>query len=203
ALVTGNVVVHKPSERCPFLGLRLGEVWSSVLPEGVLSTLTGDKRTGAALAADPSIDMIAHVGSTAAGHSIRAAAAARGAHVICENGGNDALIVASDVDPRWAAEQAALGAFANAGQICTSVERIIVHREIANGFTEELVRAAAGYDEQRMPPLVDGDLRTRVHGQVERAADGGATVLIGGVVPPGPGTRYPATVLTGCEPQMD
>src|SRR5690625_2205145 len=136
ALVTGNVVVHKPSERCPQLGERLGELLEPAFPTGVFTTLSGPGETGADLVANPEVDMIAHVGSTATGRRIARAAALTGAHVILENGGNDALIVDAGVDPVWAAQQAALGCFANGGQICTSVERIFVHEQVAETFTE-------------------------------------------------------------------
>jgi betaine-aldehyde dehydrogenase len=195
AVVTGNVVIHKPSERCPHLGLRLGEILGRELPEGVLTTLAGDARVGARLAADPRADVIAHVGSSATGREIAAVAARTGAHTILENGGNDALLVDGDVDPEWAAKQAALGAFANAGQICTSVERIFVHRAIAEPFLAALVAAADRWTDD-LGPLVDERMRTSVHAQVSAAVAAGAQLLTGGHLPEGPGTFYPATVLT-------
>ena len=62
-----------------------------------------------------------------------------------ENGGNDPLIVDEGVDPAWAAEQAALGAFANAGQICVSVERIYCHAALADPFLAALTAEAAAW----------------------------------------------------------
>jgi acyl-CoA reductase-like NAD-dependent aldehyde dehydrogenase len=199
ALVTGNTVVHKPSERCPYTGAWLGGVLSQALPEGVLQTLQGDGSVGAELAAHPDVDLVAHVGSTAAGRSIAESTARTGAKALLENGGNDPLIVDADVDPRWAAEQAATGAFANSGQICVSVERIYVHQDIADAFLSALV-AEAGTRE--LAPLVDRRHRDRVHGQVAEALAQGAEPLIGGNLPKGPGAFYPATVLTGCTPGM-
>lgn len=202
ALVTGNTVIHKPSERCPHLGQRLGALLSGVFPPGVFTTLSGGGDTGAALVAHPEVDMIAHVGSTAAGMCIAQAAAPRGAHVIRENGGNDALIVDAGVDPAWAAQQAALGAFANAGQICTSVERIFVHENLAEEFIAALREEARQWTDQRLGPLVDERMRSEVHRQVRESADQGACILEGGQIPAGPGTAYPATVLTGCTASM-
>jgi len=199
ALVTGNVVLHKPSERCPHLGIRLGEVLSAVLPEGVLTTVTGGSEVGARLVASPQVDVIAHVGSTAAGRRIAAAALETGAHAICENGGNDALVVDEDVDPEWAAAQAALGAFANSGQICTSVERIFVHRRIAEPFLAALVAEARTRNTSRpLAPLVDERMRVAVHQQVQETLAAGATLLAGGELPEGPGAHYPATVVADC-----
>jgi acyl-CoA reductase-like NAD-dependent aldehyde dehydrogenase len=198
ALVTGNTVVLKPSERTPRTGAELAAALNEVLPDDVLLVAEGDGRVGAALA-EADVDLVAHVGSTATGRSIARACAARGAAYLLENGGNDPLVVDAGVDPRWAAEQAALGAFANAGQICTSVERIYVVADVADAFLDALVDAAAGWNEQ---PLVDRRLRDAVHAQVSAAVEDGAKALTGGEVPGGPGSFYPATVLAGCTDEM-
>ncbi|TYC99586.1 aldehyde dehydrogenase [Arthrobacter echini] len=203
ALVTGNTVIHKPSERCPHVGELLGRLLQSSFPDGVLTTLTGAAAVGRMLTEQTGADVIAHVGSSAAGASIARAASVTGSHVIRENGGNDPLIVDADVDPAWAAAQAALGAFANAGQICTSVERIYVHRDIAEPFLTALAgeaqtRSASG----TFPPLVDGRMRDAVQAHVSDAIHQGAQCLAGGATPTGPGSHYPPTVLTGCTDAM-
>lgn len=203
ALVTGNTVIHKPSERCPHVGQLLGELLAPCLPAGVLQTVSGDASTGQLLAGQAGADLVAHVGSTRAGVAIERAALETGAKVVRENGGNDALVVDADVDPVWAAEQAALGAFANTGQICTSVERIYVHRTIADDFTRELAAAADRLSASGdLPPLVDTAMRDEVHRHVCDAVDNGAHAVAGGTVPDGAGAFYPATVLTDVEDEM-
>jgi acyl-CoA reductase-like NAD-dependent aldehyde dehydrogenase len=210
ALVTGNTVVFKPSERTPHTGLELARLLAASLPPGVLEVVVGDGAAGAALAESVHVDVVAHVGSTAAGRAIATAAARTGAKVLLENGGNDPLVVDENVDPQWAAEQAATGAFANAGQICTSVERVYVAQGVAEPFLDALVRRAQALvmgpgtaDGTELGPLVDARMREAVHDQVARAVmDGGAELLCGGTVPDGPGTFYPATVLTGCTADM-
>ena len=209
ALVTGNAVVFKPSERSPHTGMILADLMADVLPPGVLSVVLGDGSTGAALAGHEGVDLVAHVGSTAAGRAIAEAAARTGAAVLLENGGKDSLLVDADVDPYWAAEEAALGAFANAGQICTSVERIYVAEAVADEFLEalvlrarELVMGPGLAPQSQLGPLVDQRLRATVHEQVSEAVVRGATLLAGGVVPDGPGAFYPATVLSDCTPAM-
>lgn len=208
ALVTGNVVLYKPSERTPATGWLLARALDGALPGGVLSLLTGDGAVGAALAASD-VDVVAHVGSTATGRSIAAAAARTGAKVLLENGGSDPLVVDADVDPVWAAEQAALGSFANAGQICVAVERIYVHRDVAEDFVDALLgragalRLGPGRDpETQLGPLVDRRHRDHVHGQVTAAVADGARVRTGGALPEGPGAFYPATVVTDCRHDM-
>jgi acyl-CoA reductase-like NAD-dependent aldehyde dehydrogenase len=198
ALATGNTVVYKPSERTPGTGWLLSRLLSPAFPDGVLETLLGDGETGARLA-EQRVDVIAHVGSTATGRAIARAAVETGAKVLLENGGNDPLIVDAGVDPGWAARQIALGAFANAGQICVSVERVYVHESIVDDVLDELVRQALDTEQG---PLVDRRHREAVHRHVEQAVTAGAKVLCGGEIPDGPGAFYPATVLSGCTEEM-
>ncbi|MFY1693552.1 aldehyde dehydrogenase family protein [Plantactinospora sp. WMMB782] len=208
ALATGNTVVYKPSERSTASGWLLARLLDEHLPAGVLSMLTGDGPVGATLAGQE-VDVVAHVGSTATGRSIAAACARSGAKALLENGGSDPLIVDADVDPRWAAEQAAIGAFTNAGQLCVSVERIYVLRPVASRFLAGLVeraealRLGPGRDPlSEVGPLVDRRQRDHVHGQVGAAVAAGASLLTGGSVPDGPGSFYPPTVLAECTDEM-
>nr|QLK00286.1 aldehyde dehydrogenase family protein [Micromonospora carbonacea] len=208
ALVTGNVVLYKPSERTPATGWLLARALDAALPPGVLSVLTGGGEVGAALAG-ADVDVVAHVGSSPTGRAIAAAAARTGAKALLENGGSDPLVIDAGIDPVWAAEQAALGAFANAGQICVAVERIYVHRDVAEDFVDALVRRAEalrvgpGRDPQtELGPLVDRRHRDHVHGQVTAAVAGGARLRAGGVLPDGPGAFYPATVVADCRHEM-
>ncbi|MEV6597768.1 aldehyde dehydrogenase family protein [Actinoplanes sp. NPDC051346] len=198
ALVTGNTVIYKPSERTPATGWRLARLLAPHFPDGVLSLLNGDGPVGAALAAT-AVDVVAHVGSTATGRAIAAACARTGAKALLENGGNDPLVVDADVDPGWAARQAALGAFANSGQICVAVERIYAHRDVAAPFLAALTAEANRWT---IGPLVDTRLREAVHARVSEAVAAGARVLAGGEVPEGPGAYYPPTVLADCTDDM-
>lgn len=144
---------------------------------------------------------MAHVGSSATGRAIETACAERGAKAVLENGGNDALIVDSDVNPQWAAEQAAQGAFANAGQICVSVERVYVVQSAADAFLDALIGQARAW-EAKIGPLVDRRQRAVVQSHVDDAVAKGARVLIGGEPGPGPGAFYPPTVVADCTPDM-
>ena len=209
ALVTGNAVVHKPSERSAAPGRRLTEVIAAGLPEGVLELVEGDAVAGAALAAHPGVDLVAHIGSSAAGASVRVACAARGAAAITENGGKDALLVDADVDPSWAAEQIAVGAFANAGQLCTSVERVYVHADVADAVLTELVRRAEALvvgdprdPDSTMAALVDERALQTVDAHVQEAVRAGARLLTGGRRLAGAPTAYAPTVLTDVTDDM-
>jgi acyl-CoA reductase-like NAD-dependent aldehyde dehydrogenase len=199
ALAAGNTVVYKPSERTPLCGALVADVLAAHLPPGVLQLLHGDGRTGAPLAAHPDVDVVYHVGSSLTGAAIRRATAETGAHAVLEGGGKDACLVDAGVDPAWAAQQVALGAFANAGQICVSVERVYVHEAVADAFLDALVREAGSFE---IGPLVDRRQREVVEDHVGSAVADGARVLAGGVTPEGAGAWYPPTVLVGCTDDM-
>ena len=210
ALVTGNTVVHKPSERCAWPGWELARLVAQELPPGVLNVVTGDGETGAALVADERVALVAHVGSTAAGRSIAAAAGARGARVLLENGGKDPLLVDAGVDPRWAAQQIATGAFVNTGQLCTSVERVYLHHDVADDVLAALVELAGGLAvgdpadaATDLGPMVDADQLAVVDRHVRGAVDAGARCLTGGAPLDRPGAWYPPTVLDGCPEDVD
>ena len=200
ALAVGNAVVFKPSEKTPLSAQRFVELLD--IPGGALQLLQGDSRAGAPLAAHPDVDLVMHTGSVETGRAVAQACAARLGKALLELGGKDPLIVDAGVDPEWAAEQAASGSFANTGQICTAVERIYVHRDVAEPFLAALARRAGalrvgpGLEEgTEMGPLVDARQRELVHSHVEGAVAAGARLVCGGEVPDGPGFFYPPTVI--------
>lgn len=209
ALVTGNTVVHKASERSAQPGSALSDIIARALPDGVLVHLDGGPETGRELAASEGVDLVAHIGSSAAGASVRLACAERGAVSITENGGNDPVIVDSGIDPRWAAGQVAIGAFTNAGQLCTAVERVYLHESVADAFLEELVHRAEALvvgdplsSSTTMGPLVDQRAVESVDRQVSDALDRGARALTGACVADAVQHGYAPTVLTGCTDDM-
>jgi acyl-CoA reductase-like NAD-dependent aldehyde dehydrogenase len=208
-LAVGNTVVCKPSEKTPLATAEVIRLLNEELPAGVLQLAVGDGELGAALAASPGVDVVVHVGSVATGRSVAAACAARGAKAVLELGGKDPLIVDAGVDPEWAAGQAAVGCFANAGQICTSTERVYVHADVADAFLDELVarakalRVGPGTDPStEMGPMIDAAQRAVVVRHVEGALDAGAELLCGGSQIEGAGSFYPPTVLAGVRPGM-
>ncbi len=209
ALVTGNAVVHKPSERSSAPGAALASLIAAALPAGALEVVTGDGAVGERIVADERVQLVAQVGSTAAGRSIAAATGARGARCLVENGGNDPIVVDDGVDPAWAAGQIALGAFTNTGQICTAVERVYLHAGVADAVLAELAALAEATvvgdpaeESTTLGPLVDERQLALVAAHVEQAVGAGATVLAGGARLERPGSFYPATVLSGCTEEM-
>lgn len=210
ALVAGNTVVHKPSERSSGPGAAMAALIAAALPPGVLQVVTGDGEVGEALVADDRVDVVAQVGSTATGRRIGAVAGARGAVALLENGGKDPLLVDAGVDPAWAAAQVAAGAFTNSGQLCTSVERVYLHADVADAVLAELVELARGLvvadpadPDSQLGPLVDERQLAVVSAHVEAALAAGAQALAGGERLDRPGAWYPPTVLVGCTDDMD
>lgn len=210
ALVTGNTVVHKPSERSALPGWELGRIIAERLPAGVLNVVNGDGETGQALVADPRVALVAQVGSSATGRRIAAVAGERGARVLRENGGKDPVVVDAGVDPAWAAQQISTGAFVNTGQLCTSVERVYLHEDVADAVITELVAIAEAMsvgapddDATDLGPLVDAQQLAVVEAHVDAAVRSGAQLRTGGLRLDGPGTFYPPTVLDGCTADMD
>jgi len=139
ALMAGNTVVIKPSELTPLIGLKIGEIFEKAgLPDGCLQIVSGGGRTGAALV-EAAPDKIMFTGSVATGKKIAAAAAKNLTSTVLELGGKDPMIVFADADLELAAGAAVWGAFCNAGQSCSSVERLYVHESVAEELTRKIV----------------------------------------------------------------
>jgi succinate-semialdehyde dehydrogenase/glutarate-semialdehyde dehydrogenase len=140
AVMAGNTVVLKPSELTPLSVLKVAEVFSQAeFPAGVLTVVTGDGSTGAALI-EAGPDKIMFTGSVETGKKVAEAAAKHLLPTVLELGGKDPMIVLDDANITNAAKAALWGAFANAGQCCASIERCYVHESIASQFIDEVVR---------------------------------------------------------------
>jgi len=139
ALMAGNTIVIKPSELTPLVGLKIGEIFEKAgAPAGLVQIVTGGGETGAALV-EAGPDKIMFTGSVATGKKILAAAAKNMTPVVLELGGKDPMIVFEDANLELAAGAAVWGAFCNAGQSCSSVERLYVHERIADELTRKIV----------------------------------------------------------------
>lgn len=136
ALAAGNAVVLKPSEVTPRVAETLLELFEP-LPPGLLSVVHGDGSVGAALV-EAGPDAVTFTGSLAAGRLVMAAAAKHPIPVSLELGGVDAMIVCDDADLELASSAAAWGATCNTGQVCASVERILIQRGVADEFVLRL-----------------------------------------------------------------
>ncbi|HEX6557875.1 MAG TPA: aldehyde dehydrogenase family protein, partial [Longimicrobiales bacterium] len=142
ALVCGNTVVLKPSEASPLCALLMRDLASQAgIPDDVFLVATGDGATGAALV-ESAIDRLCFTGSVETGRKIARSAAERLLPLTLELGGKDAMIVLKGADLERAADAAVAGAFLNAGQICTSIERVYVEDGVYDEFITRVVDKA-------------------------------------------------------------
>lgn len=146
ALVCGNTVVWKPSEKTPLCAIAcqklLGEIiQSNGLPEGISSLIMGDKDVGEWLAADNRIALISATGSTRMGKEVAVTVAQRLGKTLLELGGNNAIIVTPDADLKMTIIGAVFGAVGTAGQRCTSTRRLIIHESIYDKVKKQLTTA--------------------------------------------------------------
>lgn len=212
ALAVGNTVVLKPSEETPVSGgLLIAELFAEAqLPPGVFNVVTCSRdnvaEVGDELIANPRVGGISFTGSTAVGRQVASKAGMLLKKACLELGGKDSLIILEDADLELALNAASFGTFMHQGQICMSVEKIIVAESIAAEFTERFVAKVKSFqvgDPRQMPnvigPIINQRQLDKIHGQVTDAIDQGAQLLAGGTYE---GLFYQPTVLTGVTPEM-
>ncbi len=210
ALLAGNAVVLRPDSQTPLTSLCcLDLLRRAGLPPDVLQIVLGPGATiGAAVLAQA--DAVCFTGSTATGRIVAEGAGRRLQATSLELGGKNALYVRADADLRRAVDGAVRAAFSSAGQLCVSVERIILDETIADAFLARFIatvrsirvstRLTYGAD---MGSLVSADQLAKVTAHVEDARAKGATVLTGGRPLPHVGPFcYAPTVLTRVDPSM-
>ena len=212
-LVAGNTIILKPSEETPYCGgLFFAEVCDAVgLPAGVFNVITCSRENvvgiGDELVENPKVKGIAFTGSTAVGRSIAAKAGAHLKKCCIELGGKDALIVCDDADLDRAAQLANFGSFMHQGQICMSVEKLLVHEKVFQPFLEKFKARAAKLQvgnplkdpNNVIGPLINDKQANNVREQIEDAVQKGARVELGGKVN---GRYIEPTILTGVTPDM-
>lgn len=212
ALAAGNTVIIKPSDHTPLSTLRLAEIVFDHFPPGVVNVLTGrGDRVGEVLVEHPDVPVIAFTGSTAVGQRIATLGARRIKRLHLELGGKDPLVIAPDADVETAAEAVAYAALINAGQVCTSTERVYVPQEMGEAFTGAIVdlvrslRLGPGIERTTdMGPMAAPAYRQKVADHVAEAQAKGAKVLTGGKAPEQfqQGWFYEPTVLTNVNHSM-
>jgi acyl-CoA reductase-like NAD-dependent aldehyde dehydrogenase len=187
ALAAGNAVVLKPAELTPLTALMLAACFLDAgLPGEVLSVVTGHgSEIGDVLVADPRVRKVSFTGSTAVGERISRTAGVK--KLSLELGSSSPVVILPDADLDLAASAVAAGGYANAGQVCISVQRVITHPAVAGDFLDALVpRVTAirtgdpGAPDTTMGTLISEDEAVRVQRMIDDAAAAGARVLVGG-----------------------
>ncbi|WP_118857458.1 aldehyde dehydrogenase family protein [Sphingomonas mesophila] len=183
ALVCGNPVIWKPSEKTPLTAAAVMAIAERALarfgdaPDGLLHCVQGGREAGAALADDPRIALVSATGSTRMGRELGPRVAARFGRSLLELGGNNALIVAPSADLDLARRAILFAAAGTAGQRCTSLRRLIVHESIADPLVVQVrdlfARITIGdprRDDVLVGPLIDRaafDALRKVHPKAE------------------------------------
>src|SRR5271166_1922418 len=188
ALVCGDPVIWKPSEKTPLSALATMKIFGRALerfgadaPEGLAQVVIGGPATGEALVASRDVPIVSATGSTRMGSIVGPRVAARFGRAILELGGNNAMIVAPSADLDMAVRAILFSAVGTAGQRCTSLRRLIVHHSIRPELTRRLLRAYSGLPigdprdaRTLVGPLIDHGGRDRMMAALARAkADGG------------------------------
>lgn len=191
ALIAGCTIVLKASPEAPGAAYLIAEIAEEAgLPKGVLNVLVADRAVSELLVRSPDIDKITFTGSTATGRRIAALCGERIARYTLELGGKSAAVILDDFDVVQAARTIAGPALFLAGQVCSSLTRIIVPRSRHDAFVDSLsavfaqVRVGDPFDPAtQMGPLATGRQRERVEDYIARGIAEGATLAQGGKRP--------------------
>jgi glyceraldehyde-3-phosphate dehydrogenase (NADP+) len=205
ALAAGNPIVVKPAPQTPLTALLLGEVVAETsLPAGAYQVVPCDNSLAERMAADERFKLVSFTGSAAVGWMLKGKCGKK--RIVLELGGNAGVIVEPDADVELAAQRCAAGGYAYAGQTCISVQRVFVHEDVYERFTERFVarvRTLHSGDPSEeatvVGPLINEDAAKRVESWIQEAVGQGARVLTGGTRR---GNVVEATVLAGVSPTM-
>ncbi len=186
AIATGNSVVFKPSVNGSITAYLLVKALTLAgLPVNSINLLYGDRDTGEKIVSDERIRMISFTGSPKAGKEIMKIGGLK--KYTMELGSNSALIIDKTANIAGAARKAVIGAFYNSGQVCVSLQRIYVHRDIEEAFTAEFIKETKKLKTGNpldgrtdIGPLINPDSRERIIFWMEEALRGGAKIISGG-----------------------
>ena len=212
ALAVGNAIVLKPSEETPVAGgLLIAEILEEAgIPKGVFNVVTCSRNNvgevGDELISNPAVRGISFTDSTAVGQQVAAKAGGLLKKCCVELGGKDALIVLDDADIEHAVNAATFGSFMHQGQICMSVERVIVHEAVADEFIAKFVantkKLKVGNPREMancIGPIINQKQLDKIREQVDDAVAKGAKVLCGGKHK---GLFFEPTILTNVTRDM-
>ena len=194
ALVCGDTVIWKPSEKTPLCAIACHQLVSKVLkdndvPEGVLNLVIGDGRIGELISNDKTIPLVSATGSTRMGVKVGTAVAQRLGRSLLELGGNNAVIVSEHADLDMAIRAVVFGAAGTAGQRCTTTRRVIIHESVYNQFKLKLEKVYAqlriGHPLAKntmVGPLIDTQAVRMYEDAIQSVIAEGGKLVIGGKV---------------------
>lgn len=193
ALVCGDPVIWKPSEKTPLTALGVQAVFARAVarfgdaPEGLAQLLIGGRDTGEALTRDPRVALVSATGSTRMGKAVAQTVAGRLGRSLLELGGNNAMILTASADLELAVRAIAFSAVGTAGQRCTSLRRLLVHEDVAEALMTRLAKAYQTLpvgdprdDGVLVGPLIDEDAVKGFEAALEQAVAQGGEIVAGG-----------------------
>ena len=205
AIAAGNPIILKPASKTPLSALMLGEILlESGIPEGGVSILPCSGKIAEGMIIDPRIKALSFTGSAAVGWQLKKLANDK--KVLLELGGNAGVVIDRDCDLEFAVSRCVTGAFSYAGQVCISVQRIYVHKDVSDDFlgmfTPKVTALKSGDPldaSNHLGPMIDEDNLVRVEAWVKEAMAAGAKVLTGGRRN---NNFYEPTIILDTTPQM-
>jgi acyl-CoA reductase-like NAD-dependent aldehyde dehydrogenase len=205
ALLAGNTIVFKPSEKSAVVATAIAKMFEAVgLPAGVINIVNGGADIGAAIAEHPKVAMVSFTGSVEAGRKVAVSCGMSLKKAALELGGNDAAIVTEHADPETAANGLVWGAFCNAGQVCVGIKRAYLHKEIADRVIRLVVEKVKTLRmDVDVGPLIDERQLRTVESFVNDAALNGGQIASGGKCASGrAGFFFEPTVILGLNNRM-
>jgi len=186
AIASGNTIVLKPPTLAPLTMLYIAKLADEVgVPKGVLNVLPMDRTTGDRLVADDRFKLLSFTGSPDVGWDMKKRAGLK--PVVLELGGNAGVLVDDDADLDFAVNRIRTGAFAYAGQVCISVQRVFIHEGVYETVRDRVVEASANLrmgdpadPQTELGPMIDDKAAARSQSWIEDAVKEGAKVLTGG-----------------------
>jgi len=199
AIAAGCSIVLKPPSKDPLTMLTVGEIIAEAgLPEGAVSILPMTRELGDRMVADERFKLLTFTGSPSVGWRMKERAGKK--KVVLELGGNAGVIVDKSADLDWAVKRCLVGAFSYAGQVCISVQRMVIQRDVWEEFMGRFVAGARKLrlgdpldPETDLGPMVDATAAQRTQRWVDEAVALGGKLLLGGRAE---GTAFPPTILT-------
>jgi acyl-CoA reductase-like NAD-dependent aldehyde dehydrogenase len=199
AIASGNPIVLKPPSKDPLTMLTVAEIIDAAgVPAGSVSILPMTRELGDRMVADERFKLLSFTGSPSVGWRMKERAGKK--KVVLELGGNAGAIVDASADLDWAAKRMVIGAYAYAGQVCISVQRVYIHEDVWDPFIERFRAGAENLvvgdpldPRTDVGPMVDEDAAGRTQRWVDEAVAMGGRVVIGGKAD---GLFFPPTILT-------
>ncbi|MFZ3075260.1 MAG: NAD-dependent succinate-semialdehyde dehydrogenase [Psychrobacter glacincola] len=206
-LMAGNSILLKHAANVTGSGLLIEKIFhESELPDDLFRTILIDHDQSEKLIGHDKVRGVTLTGSDGAGSIVGQQAAKAIKKAVLELGSNDAFIVLEDADLELAVQTCTLARLINNGETCVAAKRFIVVDSLYDEFRKRIVEEFASKksgdpmdDSSDLGPLARKDLQEKLHAQVEESVSKGATISVGGKLPEGKGSFYPATILENVE----